>query len=338
MKEKGTHSFSVELACIVGVEKALILKEIVQMQEYKIRNDKNPWVYYSSSALVEKFPYMADRTIRRYLKQLEDEGWIKSELRSEMKYDRTKSYMVNLEKYEETEIGDCIGHKGQSIGQIDQSNGTDGQPITPLSTSLSTSSKEEEYIVEKDFFLQVVQKLNQESGRAYKPGSRKTKSCIQARVNEGFTMEDFERVIEFQVAEWKDDPAMKKYIRPETLFGNKFEGYLQNALAQVGQREKEETGEKSRYREDYEKYLEHVQDHYPTIPKTVKHLSLSQFESFKEESTPGIERLNWNRQYRTLFEAHAEMEKDAVKRSRHACVWDLFLHKIRPLIAESMMI
>ena len=49
---------------------------------------------------------------------------------------------------------------------------------------------------------------------------------IKARINEGFTIDDFKKVIDIKTAEWKDDPKMSKYIRPETLFSNKFEGYL----------------------------------------------------------------------------------------------------------------
>lgn len=49
---------------------------------------------------------------------------------------------------------------------------------------------------------------------------------IEARIKEKFKMSDFKKVIDFKVSQWKDDPKMKKYIRPETLFGSKFNGYL----------------------------------------------------------------------------------------------------------------
>ena len=48
---------------------------------------------------------------------------------------------------------------------------------------------------------------------------------IEARFNEGFSVEDFKKVIDVKTQEWKDS-NMEKYLRPETLFGNKFEGYL----------------------------------------------------------------------------------------------------------------
>ena len=47
-----------------------------------------------------------------------------------------------------------------------------------------------------------------------------------ARFNEGYTLEDFKQVIDIKTAEWKDSPEFSKYLRPETLFGSKFDGYL----------------------------------------------------------------------------------------------------------------
>ena len=81
-----------------------------------------------------------------------------------------------------------------------------------------------------NIYTPVVDYLNQKAGTAYKSTSRKTQSLIRARQNEGFELEDFKRVIDNKCAEWLGDAKMKQYLRPETLFGTKFEGYL-NARA-----------------------------------------------------------------------------------------------------------
>jgi uncharacterized phage protein (TIGR02220 family) len=52
---------------------------------------------------------------------------------------------------------------------------------------------------------------------------------IEARIKEGFKIHDFKAVIIYKIAEWKDNDKMKKYIRPETLFGTKFNSYLVEA-------------------------------------------------------------------------------------------------------------
>lgn len=67
--------------------------------------------------------------------------------------------------------------------------------------------------------------LNQVANKRYKFVD-KTKRLLLARFKEGYTLEDFKQVIDIKTAEWKDSPEFSKYLRPETLFGTKFDGYL----------------------------------------------------------------------------------------------------------------
>ena len=76
--------------------------------------------------------------------------------------------------------------------------------------------------------IEIVKLLNECSGRNFKSETQSTSSIIKSRKKGGFIKEDFERVIRFKCSKWKDDPKMSEYLRPETLFGNKFEGYLQS--------------------------------------------------------------------------------------------------------------
>ena len=75
-------------------------------------------------------------------------------------------------------------------------------------------------------YAAIVDYLNQQSGSHYRSTTTKTRTLIKARVKEGFTIDDFKAVIDHQCANWKGDPKMERYLRPETLFGTKFEGYL----------------------------------------------------------------------------------------------------------------
>jgi len=79
---------------------------------------------------------------------------------------------------------------------------------------------------EKRIYSQVIDYLNQKSGSDYKARSKGTQRHIDARVNEGYTLDDFKAVIDGKVSQWTGDPKMNKYLRPETLFGPKFESYL----------------------------------------------------------------------------------------------------------------
>ena len=76
---------------------------------------------------------------------------------------------------------------------------------------------------------EVVDNLNSKTGSAYKAKTRKTQEVISARIKEGYTLEDFKRVISFKYSQWGNDPKLSQYLRPETLFGNKFESYLNAA-------------------------------------------------------------------------------------------------------------
>lgn len=71
----------------------------------------------------------------------------------------------------------------------------------------------------------IINYLNEKTGKHYKHTTNKTQTVIKARWNEGFTEDDFKKVIDNKVAEWKGTD-MEKFLRPETLFGTKFEGYL----------------------------------------------------------------------------------------------------------------
>jgi hypothetical protein len=59
-----------------------------------------PLVYYSSSALQEKYRYMKSSSIARWLKELERDGILFTAIANKYKYDRTKSYLINFEKYD----------------------------------------------------------------------------------------------------------------------------------------------------------------------------------------------------------------------------------------------
>ena len=72
----------------------------------------------------------------------------------------------------------------------------------------------------------IISYLNAKADTNYRATSRKTASLINARLKEGFTLEDFKSEIDDKVLEWGGDHKMSKYLRPETLFGTKFEGYL----------------------------------------------------------------------------------------------------------------
>jgi uncharacterized phage protein (TIGR02220 family) len=69
--------------------------------------------------------------------------------------------------------------------------------------------------------------LNQRAGASFKLADANLRP-IRARVRDGHTFEEAERVVAAKVAEWQGTDY-EKYLRPATLFGGKFDSYLQAA-------------------------------------------------------------------------------------------------------------
>ena len=80
---------------------------------------------------------------------------------------------------------------------------------------------------------EIIDYLNAVLGTNYRASSKKNVSLINARLNEGFTVEDFKSVIDKKASAWQGTD-MAKYLRPETLFGTKFEGYLNELVVKKG--------------------------------------------------------------------------------------------------------
>lgn len=77
-----------------------------------------------------------------------------------------------------------------------------------------------------DWATEVVDYLNEKTGKHFKVTSSANTKFISARAKEGYTADDFKKVIDTKTAEWKGTD-MEQYLRPETLFSaSKFEGYL----------------------------------------------------------------------------------------------------------------
>src|SRR5690554_1052671 len=75
-------------------------------------------------------------------------------------------------------------------------------------------------------YKEIIGYLNMRTGSQYRHTTKKTRELIRARWNEGFRLEDFKTVIDKKCVEWMGDAKMEKYLRPVTLFGTKFESYL----------------------------------------------------------------------------------------------------------------
>lgn len=76
-------------------------------------------------------------------------------------------------------------------------------------------------------YKEIIDYLNEKSGRSFKPVD-KHKTLIRARWNEGQGLDDFKKVVDIKVKHANDPKNFfdAKYLQPSTLFGNKFDEYL----------------------------------------------------------------------------------------------------------------
>ena len=103
---------------------------------------------------------------------------------------------------------------------------------------------------------EVVRALNEETGSHYRPTSRATMRHVLARLRDGFTVEDCKEVIRKKSEEW-GGTDMAKYLRPETLFGSKFESYLN---APEDPKAKADAEAWKRLREKYSKWDDEIEE------------------------------------------------------------------------------
>lgn len=213
------HCFEVEIAEKYGILEAILLNYFrFWIQKNEANNvhyhDGKYWTYNSIKAFCEMFPYASKKMIERAINHLIEEGLLVTGNYNKSAYDRTKWYAL-------TENGKCISSTGE-MECSEKGNGfpTEGKPIPvnntekePFGEPFNSATKE------------IVAYLNETTGGKYKPSSGYIKSLIHARMVEGFTVDDFKTVIWKKAREWKGT-KFEQYLRPQTLFGTKFEAYL----------------------------------------------------------------------------------------------------------------
>ena len=161
-------------------------------------------VNLSYSALADRWKWSRWK-VKSFITLLVSDGMVTTNATTH----RTTITIVNYDKFQLLPSTDCITDQPTNRQQ------TDSKP-----TQLRKIKKD------KNIYLDIVGHLNQVIGSNYKTDSKKTQSLIDARIREGFTVDDFKTVINKKAAQWLNDPKMSTYLRPETLFGTKFEGYL----------------------------------------------------------------------------------------------------------------
>ena len=215
----------------LGLNQAIIIQQVHYwlLKSPHIKDGKR-WIYNTYKDWKQQFPFWSEKTIMRTFLALEEEGYVISANYNRMKIDKTKWYTIDYDKLAEIEedlvtvtTGPFVSLQGTSEPLMEDSL---AEPIPEINTETNTES-----IYTPLPIAEIITYLNNQTNANYKPSSRKTRKLIKARWNEGFRYDDFKKVIDIKTEEWLNDPRMSMFLRPETLFGTKFESYMNQKSA-----------------------------------------------------------------------------------------------------------
>ena len=116
--------------------------------------------------------------------------------------------------------GSRLVEPGKAVLELtEEGQAVDGQVTDKCPHSIGEGS------IDNIPYKEIIDYLNSKTGKKYRDNVQKNKSLIKARWSEGYRLEDFKQVIDNMVTDWSGT-KYAKYLRPETLFGTKFDGYL----------------------------------------------------------------------------------------------------------------
>ena len=162
---------------------------------------------------------LTTQKVRTILKKFEKEGYIQF-LSSGSK---GKESTLKLTIKQQLFINNTTNKSehSQQIEDLDNNNVTTNQQ-----QSNNTTKKKEK---DNNIYSLVIDYLNSKANTKFRASTKNTQSYINARVREGYKLEDFIIVIDTKCDDWLGT-EWERYLRPATLFGTKFENYLNEAI------------------------------------------------------------------------------------------------------------
>lgn len=210
------------LAEKIGLNEAIFLQQVHYWLNHSEHNyDGRKWIFNSVTEWKKQFPFFSENTIRRTIKNLEIKELLLVGNYNKAKFDKTKWYTINYEAMHLLESTNLLPKMSKRITQNEQlAIPKMGKPIPEITTEITTEKKD---IVIP--YSEITAYLNGKLSTNFKADAEANRRFIKARWNEGYRLEHFQKVIDIKHAEWINTD-MQKYLRPATLFGPKFENYL----------------------------------------------------------------------------------------------------------------
>ena len=166
-----------------------------------------------------KIVELTDRIVNAELKKMIEAGFLKLV---------KKGSKGNFSVYKIIKTSELSVTNAYVIGNSKDSNSNalEGKEVTNAYLIGNSNSKNKEK--NNNIYSEVIKYLNEKANTSYRASTKNTQSFISARLKEGFSVEDFKKVIDVKAKNWIGTD-FEKYLRPSTLFGTKFENYLNEA-------------------------------------------------------------------------------------------------------------
>ena len=228
------------LATAIGLNEALMLQQI---QYWLSRSDKEIdgryWIYNTYEAWIEQFPFWSKPTIVRTIMNLEKTGVVLTANYNKAKFDKTKWYTIDYDRLREiiettdvinmskrcyqndkTMLSNCIDGTNQNDNTYTRyytDTTTDTTQIDNVVFENDQHSKskknEEKHFVEQGSttsipYDEIVAYLNQVRGTNLRQMSSETAHFIKSKIEQGYTLDDFKKVIEIKNSSWSNAQAM----------------------------------------------------------------------------------------------------------------------------------
>lgn len=226
---------------LIDREDLTIYEKMIYMTLVRHSNENS--ICFPSYRTIAQKSGCSERQAKKVVKDLEKKKLIKKENRTK---GNSKEKESNIYIVLSTKVGSerdaqqvvNVMHNGgecdaQQVVNVMHSNKTNINKTNLTNNIYSSVEQKEEKTKDKEIYKRIVDYLNKTADKSFKSTTKKTISLIDARLKEGFTEEEFYKVIDNKVLNWLDDDKMNAYLRPETLFGNKFESYLNETPKKV---------------------------------------------------------------------------------------------------------
>ena len=203
----------------------LVGKQTVHLQPGQFITGRTAIRELYNKGLKESDQVHGDKTVYRWLMTLEVTRCVT--LCKTSKY--TVVTVTNWNQYQQNDqVNDQVRDHKQEVKNIkniysaDESTPAAAPSEPPKDVDKPPKDVDKEQIPYKE----IIDYLNKKANKAFKHTAVANKKVIKARWNEGYTLDDFKHVIDTKVQQWLMNDEMSQYLRPATLFSNKFDSYL----------------------------------------------------------------------------------------------------------------